>query len=662
MSILSPYVFAHNPELMAFESAWVKYIKNDEFLNNTVIRKEVRRSWQRCKEAGLDPLSREPIPLLNEQELSARIQKSSYVLETAEPFLATLFNIIKDSGFKVDFIDSDGCVLKSYYDSSVEEMVNKTFSCVGAVRSEEVAGTNASSLAITEKKPFQISGGEHYMQQFHRWSCSASPILDHDNNVLGVVNLSGRYEKAHDHTLALVAYVTKAIENALKVHEVNMELQSSNEKLNEILKSVSDGIIYTNNGIIEGINKEMCEFIGEKEENVIGKKIGKVINTIPDLKQWITSDKSGYQNQEIVLIGKGRTLNCLLDIRNTATQPGGKAGEIFIFTRVEEVQLMAEKITHAAKYEFDDIIAESPMMKETIQVAKKAAIHGSRVLIHGESGTGKEMFAQAIHNYSSRKYNSFIAVDCGAIPRELFEAELFGYEEGAFTGAKSKGKVGLIELANKGTLFLDEIGNMPLESQQKLLRTLQEGSFHRVGGSKEIEIDARIIAATNADLKKAIESGTFREDLYYRLDVFNIELPPLRERREDISAIIKHYVEAHARNRKVTIDKEALQALVAYDWPGNARELNNAIERAIIMSKGGRITKSDLPLDIGITKTVFSEKEKKELTLDEAMKIFAKEVLENNKGNLSKTARQLNISRSTLYRLLKSKHDDEKNS
>jgi transcriptional regulator with PAS, ATPase and Fis domain len=274
-------------------------------------------------------------------------------------------------------------------------------------------------------------------------------------------------------------------------------------------------------------------------------------------------------------------------------------------------------------------------------------------LLEGESGTGKEILAQAIHNFSGRKYNSFVAVDCGAIPKELFESELFGYEKGAFTGAKPGGKIGLLEVADKGTLFLDEIGNMPLEMQKKLLRVLQEGTISRIGSTEKIEVDIRVIAATNVDLQKAVEEGKFRKDLYYRLNVFRIFVPSLKERREDIPLLTRHFISKHRPHRRnVWVEEQAMEALKTYDWPGNIRELNNVIERAIIMSGGNIITIRDLPLEIQESNAQHLDCDLEGLSMKDAMRKYLQQVLDENKGNISKASKILGISRSRIYRIL----------
>lgn len=241
-------------------------------------------------------------------------------------------------------------------------------------------------------------------------------------------------------------------------------------------------------------------------------------------------------------------------------------------------------LNSGAYFTFDKIIGESESIKKIIENSKLVADSPSTILIEGESGTGKEVLAQSIHNYSTRKNNRFVAINCGAIPKDIIESELFGYEEGAFTGSKRGGRIGRIEFANKGTLFLDEIGDMSLYMQVKLLRVLQEGKITKLGCNKEINLDIRIIAATNKDLKEEIKKGNFREDLYYRLCVIPVKLPPLRDRKEDIPKLIEYFLKIKAKKlnkKKITLDEELIKNLINYKWPGNIREIENIIENLV---------------------------------------------------------------------------------
>lgn len=298
------------------------------------------------------------------------------------------------------------------------------------------------------------------------------------------------------------------------------------------------------------------------------------------------------------------------------------------------------------KSQYDEIIGKSDAMQDVFDLISRVAPTDSTVLITGESGTGKELVAQAIHGNSKCCYMPFIAVNCGALPDTLLESELFGYEKGAFTGAEHT-KKGRFEMADKGTLFLDEIGDISLKTQVDLLRVLQEKQFRRVGGQELITVDVRILAATNRDLMKGIEENRFREDLYYRLNVISIHLPPLRERKEDISLLAASFVQRYCfemNKEERNISPSALNALMAYSWPGNVRELENVIERALVIGTGREIRTEDLP---------FSQKAPGPETLPKSLKMMEKfhieRILDDNEWNISRSARELDIDRQTLY-------------
>jgi two-component system NtrC family response regulator len=304
-----------------------------------------------------------------------------------------------------------------------------------------------------------------------------------------------------------------------------------------------------------------------------------------------------------------------------------------------------------SKESFEEMLGTSPQIQEVFSSIRRVATTEVPVLIAGESGTGKELVAKAIHMNSSRRSHPFIVINCSAIPENLLESELFGHERGAFTGAHIQRK-GRFEMAQKGTLFLDEIGELSLPLQVKLLRFLQEQKIERVGGREEIQVDARVLAATNRDLKQALGEGKFREDLYYRLGVMTISLPPLREREGDAlllaTALLQRY--AHENRKKITgYTPQAIQAIRTYTWPGNIRELENRVKRAVIMTESQKVTPTDLELT-----SPFSAYERK--TLKEAREALEKDFIERaltrNKGNMTKAAQELGVSRPTLYELM----------
>jgi len=298
------------------------------------------------------------------------------------------------------------------------------------------------------------------------------------------------------------------------------------------------------------------------------------------------------------------------------------------------------------KSQYDEIIGKSDAMQDVFDLITRVAPTDSTVLITGESGTGKELVAQAIHGNSKCCYMPFIAVNCGALPETLLESELFGYEKGAFTGAEHT-KKGRFEMADKGTLFLDEIGDISLKTQVDLLRVLQEKQFRRVGGQELITVDVRILAATNRDLVKGIEENRFREDLYYRLNVISIHLPPLRERKEDISLLATSFVRRYClemNKEERNISPSALNALMAYNWPGNVRELENVIERALVIGTGKEIRTEDLPFSQGAPGPEILPKSLKLME-----KFHIENILNDNEWNISRSARELDIDRQTLY-------------
>jgi two-component system NtrC family response regulator len=351
--------------------------------------------------------------------------------------------------------------------------------------------------------------------------------------------------------------------------------------------------------------------------------------------------------------------------------------------KMEEVELVVQRaLLHAdllnenkqlkeeirSLYGLSTMVSKHPKMIEIMGVVRQVADSKATVLIEGESGTGKELVARAIHLNSQRAGFPFIVVNCSAIPRELLESELFGHEKGAFTGA-AKRKIGSFELAHRGTLFLDEIGEMPKELQVKILRAIEGYRFMRVGGAEEIDVDVRLITATNRDLKAAVEAGAFREDLFYRLNVVSVKLPALRERKGDIPLLVSHFIEKHkkeVKERHLEISEKALQVLDAYGWPGNVRELENCILRAMLFTRSDRIELEDLPPEVRGEGAVLAHpvpKDSQELKRmkwqfrrkaeDEIERVFLREALRRNRGNISKTALDVGMDRRQLQNLIR---------
>ena len=363
-----------------------------------------------------------------------------------------------------------------------------------------------------------------------------------------------------------------------------------------ILNSVHDGVIAIDDkGAIYRINQSAVKKFGITEER-IGEDIGEVL---PDQAIEEIGRRKEYIDNEVTIRGEQGEVNVLLTSKKIEHE-GKDYGTILIMKSISDASNIASKLLHESDYkvDFTDIIGESKAIQDVVAFSSKIADSDSTVLIRGESGTGKELFARAIHNQSRRRNGPFVAINCGAIPEALLESELFGYEDGAFTGAKKGGKVGKCQLANGGTLFLDEVGDIPSFLQVKFLRMLQERSVERVGGNKSISIDIRVIAATNRNLESMIESNEFRSDLYYRLNVIPVFIPPLRERSEDILIISRHFMEKYSRLlRKNVYDMtpQAAKVLTDYQWPGNIRELENTIECALNVEGQEVLTSFSIP-------------------------------------------------------------------
>ncbi len=464
-------------------------------------------------------------------------------------------------------------------------------------------------------------------------------------------------------------------EKQLRIEQ--QQLKNMHSELTNIFDTMSDGVIVLNQeGRISHFNRTAQKILGYSDEALIGVYIGDLfLGKAPNVLNLLQTGEP-FDDWEILLDGKYRKIHATASGKPVYGENKKVVGATIILRPIAQVQQLVNSFTGAhASFTFDSIIGESEKLKTSVKLAMMAGANNSTVLLQAESGTGKEVFAQAIHNGSLRNNGPFVAINCAALPRELVGSELFGYVEGAFTGARRGGRPGKFELANKGTLFLDEIGDMPLDQQAMLLRAIQEKAILRVGGDSLINVDVRIIAATNKDLLALVEAGRFRADLYYRLNVVQITIPALRERREDIKLLFNHFVKLFSPkfNRYITgVDPAVLACLENYDWPGNIRELQNVVERILLMAEDGHITIEHLPPEI-VNMAIGHSRDRWEWEPNAAShslgssqnrnirKLNALEqeqqriiqALDDNAGNVSKTAAALGISRSTLYRKMK---------
>ena len=448
------------------------------------------------------------------------------------------------------------------------------------------------------------------------------------------------------------------------------DLERQLEMYRLIFESIHNGAMVTDaNGTITHFNKFYGQFLGVDPQTQIGRHcteavensrmhiVAKTGKAEINHSQLIRGQKMVVQRVPIVKDGKviavfGQVM--FKDVRDVSKL----ARELSLLE--SKVKLYEEELLslRSTRYTFDSIIGRSDAVTNLKREALRAAATNFPVLITGESGTGKELFAQAIHHASARRLHPFVRINCAAIPRDLLESELFGYEKGAFTGAKAEGKPGKFELAHAGTIFLDEIGDLPAEMQPKLLRAIEDKEFERVGGTKIVRSDFRVIAATNQHLESMLAAGRFRKDLFYRLNVISLHLPPLRERPSDITALADHFLERTAREanmERLSIDKDAERALRAYAWPGNVRELMNVLERSASALEGGVIRVTDLPFYVPLGKR--RETSRQQTSLREMRSHSEREAiwaaLQEAGFQKARAARTLGIHRTLLYKKMK---------
>ncbi len=618
------------------------------------VRPEVLRSWLRCRELELDPFTKSPPPVLSKNDLNGILKRNKELIEVSKPVMDMMEITVRDTGFIVTLTDEDGFVLVVRGDDDILEMAKKNYYLPGCQRTVECAGTNAIGLCLIEGKPIQLTGAEHYKTHHHPWTCSSAPIHNSQGDIIGAITLSGMSRGRHKHTLALISSAADTIESQLRERDLIDEKQRLTSMLTLIFNAISDGVIAVDNNLdIVRINKTGAEMLGVDAKKIVGRPLNDVVQPEDSLVRALRTKNYFSATETTFACPDGhRSYICSVDpVKNTS---GRVLGAIITLAEKRQVINIAKKIGgNYAKYEFKDIIGNNPAFKKQIEMAKIAARTNSRVLIIGESGTGKELFAQAIHSHSNRGDEPFVAISCAAIPRDLIESELFGYRGGAFTGARRDGQVGKFELANKGTLFLDEVNGLPLDLQAKLLRVLQQGEIMRLGDTRTIPVDVRVVAASNVDLMTEAENANFREDFYYRLNVVEVFIPPLRERIGDLEFLIDHILRRQCQEMDFTkpkIGNDALEILKTYHWPGNVRELENSIERALLLSQGQTIQKHHLPDRISVRPSTPGHHP---VSLKHGYRELIEKALDRSGGNISMAARDLKIARSTLYRKMR---------
>ena len=636
---------------------WQKFMTGTSEINTDLVPQEILDAWIRCRERGLNPTAKIRFELMPENALRDLLEKNRELIEISRPYIMSFYDFLKGSGFRIILHDYNDIILDGWLEPDLYLRFLKANVVVGASFHEKDVGTSTVSMVSALKKPFRVFGPQHYNINFHRDTGSGAPIFDPDGNFIGTFILAARYHRANDHTLGMAVAAARAIENELRIQKILREVTIANSYKNTVISSIAEALITLDaKGRISLVNKNAERMFRLERNQVEGKYLSEVFGEENRAFLELVEENETILDREVRIVSKGLGNDFAVSCSPIQTPEGTGVGKVIVLNEIKRVKTMITRMIGAeAKLRFEDICGANKPFQMTVDQARLAAQSNSTVLLLGESGTGKDIFAQAIHNAGERRNRPYIAINCGAIPRDLITSELFGYSEGAFTGSRRGGNQGKFELADGGTIFLDEIAEIPLDVQSVLLRVIEDKSVLRIGGSRIRPVDVRIIAATNKDLLEEVRKGNFREDLYYRINVFSIRMIPLRERPDDIHLLVLHFVRKYERimQKKIDrIDSDILKTFMEYSWPGNIRELQNVIERMMNFVKTDTLTMNLVPPEI-------AQRTLRPDTVPDSLQAFEQTMLKNMlDANLTKTeiARKMKISRSTLYRKRK-KHD-----
>jgi len=643
--------FPHPDQEKRVMTAWERFLRGRD-LPPHAVRGVIEGSWERCYSSGVDPARSQAAMPLPEDALRALqhahrdlIRASVSITEQARDFLS-------QSGTIMILTDPTGVILETVGDPATVEGARNIRLETGADWDEHACGTNAIGTALSILGPVQVHGAEHFCSGIKPWTCSATVIRDPiHGEVLGVLDVSGQRDSFSRHCLSLAVISAGRIEGEVARRE--MELQ--HHLLHAGLERPSAGglILFDRKGRLVEVDPHAARSLrtmGVQLESAPGQRVDALDTDLAKgvsasrLPEWLKAEwvepiqRGGEQLGTIVVLPE--------PVRWGRSRRGGQS------------RMPPWGIGIDPSGSVDRIVGTSEALRQALEKAKLLAEVDVPVLLLGETGVGKEVFARAIHESGRRKDGPFVAVNCGGLPRDLLASELFGYVDGAFTGARRSGMVGKIESASGGTLFLDEIGEMPLELQPYLLRVLEGGEVYPLGGAKPRTVEFRLVAATNKDLRAEVATHRFRSDLFYRISVTSLHIPALRERREDIPALVEHFShDASLRHgaRMKRFEPEALSALGRYTWPGNIRELRNVVEGAVLMATGEAVAVSDLPAEITSSLDEAQDKPRAAASPPAVVDLEAVErdaisvAIVACHGNLTVVAKELRISKSTLY-------------
>ena len=623
----------------------------------------ILRSWERCRRFGLHQDSpQRGLDALDRVALKTEQDRHRQLLQVGRPIMAHVFEQIRDTGSMVILADANGLVLDTEGDPDFLAKADRVALLAGASWDENQRGTNAIGTALLEEAPVAVLGSEHFLLPNTFLTCCACPIFGADGQLLGILDISGDYRNHQRHTLGLVRLSAALIERRLFETRHGSDLLLAFHPSADSLGTPAEGLAALGqDGQILAINRRGAALLGLRPLEAIGRDFSYVFeNSLATLV-----DRSRHHllagSQEIHV--GGRSVQVQLRGRLPAPSSAGRVFEEAPAVRRAPPRDLARS---SPRLTLDALGSGDPRLQAAIERARRIVGRDIPMLIQGESGVGKEMFAKAFHQSGPRRDAPFVALNCASIPETLIESELFGYQGGAFTGARREGAPGKILQADGGTLFLDEIGDMPLNLQARLLRVLQERSVTPLGSIRSVNVDLSLICATHRNLREEVARGNFREDLYYRLHGLAVTLPPLRE-RSDIRTLVERMAEGEsaAAGRPICFSESALRAIEAYRWPGNIRQLFNVVRVAIALldAHETEVLPEHLPEELLEVSPLPEETAlpamaarmgavSQERTLHAIGREAVEQALAACGGNLSEAARRLGVSRNTLYRKL----------
>ncbi|MBR0709818.1 sigma-54-dependent Fis family transcriptional regulator [Bradyrhizobium liaoningense] len=615
-------------------TSWERFLSGSSSARQQVVRSAITDSWQRCQQSAVDyRRGQAPMPIRDDR-LQRLLDKRSRLVQAGASTMALARDYMLETGTVMVLTDVDGVVLRLEGDTklALRDAVEKTHLLPGSNWSETTCGTNAIGTALETGQPIQVHATEHFCSGIHRWTCSASVIRDPiDGAVIGVIDISGLSSSYGRPALALAISAAARIEAQL----LQMELDARYRLLDQCFWMLPPS---------------------DRHHAVLFDSAGRPFKASGEMSQIMRDlgapgGQSGFPllgSRDDQLCGTSRPAWIKEEWLKAVVHQGEHLGTVMVAPK----PAASGKLVSSARGEaFADTVYSSPKMHSVVEKCRRVGKSAAPVLLLGETGVGKEVFAHGIHAASPRRNGPFIAVNCGCASRELLASELFGYVDGAFTGARRGGMAGKIEAAGRGTLFLDEIGELPLDLQPMLLRALENGEISRIGETAVRKVDFRLVVATNRNLQAEVEAQRFRKDLFYRLAVVPVDIPPLRERCEDIPLLIDHFV-AQATARYGLSDRrfapETIARLQRHDWPGNVRELRNLVESVMLTGNGELIEPSDLPETIRGSETP-GERDPGLSLAESSERDLISRTLRSCNGNVTATASALGLAKSTVY-------------